>query len=72
MLYCHPLEVFDKRFFSVRNVRVVLYVFVARVQLDGFTRFALIEHQVIEGLCVSFISIRIFSHQRIVGFGASP
>jgi hypothetical protein len=62
-VFCsHPFEILDERFLTVRNVRVVLDVLVACVQFDGFARFTLIAHQVVEDLRRAFVAIRSVTH----------
>ena len=46
-------------FLAVRDMRVVLYVLITRVLLDGLTRLTLIEHQVIERLRVALVLLQV-------------
>lgn len=62
----HTFEVFDKGFFPVTDVRVVLDLDVPNVFLNGIARMAFVEHRVIESLrqfLVPFSNfIQEFSH----------
>jgi hypothetical protein len=59
ILRAHSLEILDERFLAVRDMRVVLYVLITRVLLDGLTRLTLIEHQIIERLRVALVLLQI-------------
>jgi hypothetical protein len=58
----HPLEVLDKRLFAVGDIWVVLNVSIAGILLDRLARLALIKHQVIEGLRISFVLLYDVAH----------
>jgi hypothetical protein len=49
VLFCHPGKVFDERFLSLRNRRVVLNVHFANVFFDRFGWLTLVEHQIVKG-----------------------
>ena len=55
----HPLEILNEGLLAVGNMRVVLDVLVTDVSFYGLTRLALIEHQVVEGLRISFVLLGI-------------
>jgi len=45
----HPLEITDKTVLARRDVRIVLNIVVADIQLDRLFRLALVEHHQVEG-----------------------
>ena len=61
----HAREVVDECLLSVANVRIVLDVLISHVLLDGLSRFALIEHQVIERHHGPFICFELVCHRSI-------
>ena len=66
----HPLEIFNKGFFTVRHHRIVLDVNITRIFLDRLTRPLLIEHQIVKSRYGYFVLFEIahrfsvFSHSK--------
>ena len=58
----HALEVLDEGLLAVRNAGVVLDLDVANELVDRLPRAAFVEHQVIEGLGVSFVLLWVTAH----------
>ena len=51
----HLFEVLDECFLTIPHVGIVLYIDIAYILIDSLLRLALVKHQVIEALRVSFV-----------------
>lgn len=68
VLLCHPLEVRNECFFTVRDVRIVLPVHSARVSLNRLSWLALVEHKVVKLFHRMLISFELVIHGSLLAF----
>ena len=59
----HTLEVLDERFLAIGHFRVVLYVDVSGLLLDGLRWLTPVEHQVVEGHDGFLVILESVAHQ---------
>lgn len=62
ILLRHSSEVVDESLLSIGDHRVVLDVFVADIELDGFGWTRLIEHELVKSLGVLLVSLESLVH----------
>jgi len=55
ILGSHSRELLDEGLLAIGRARIVLNIHVTDILLCGFGRFALIEHQVVEGYDIPFV-----------------
>src|SRR6267142_3751819 len=62
VLLRHPLEVRNEGFLAIRDVRIVLPVYSARVSLDRLSRLASVEHEVVKLFHRALVSFESIIH----------